>query len=307
MINRRILVLGSGGFIGNAYAEAMATAGHEVLGLRRGPDAVTDRFHRAASFDSASLLKIVSEFRPDLCLNAAGSSRPAASFDGPETDFAANTTLVLSILEALRQGAPACRYIGLSSAAVYGSNPDLPWKEGARGYPSSPYGYHKLAAELLGEEYARLFGLKVLTLRAFSVYGPGLRRQLFWDIFCRSRTASELKLFGTGKETRDFIYIDDVVSALEWFADHAAFEGEIFNLASGHPTRIADACEGLLRNLGWSGRPSFTGEQIPGAPARMEADMTRTFELGFRCRVDLPEGLRRTAAWLLTTTPHGQA
>ena len=307
MTSPRVLVLGAAGFIGNAYGEAMARAGHEVLGIGRTPNVQNSKFYRTSAFDSASLLKIVTEFRPDICLNAAGSSRPSVSFDGPEADFAANTALVISVLEALRQGAPACRYIGLSSAAVYGSNPELPWKESARGYPSSPYGYHKLGAELLAEEYARLFGLRVLTLRAFSVYGPGLRRQLFWDIFCRSRTASELKLFGTGRETRDFIYIDDAVSGIEWFATHAAFDGGIFNLASGHPTLIADACAGLLRNLGWSGRHSFSGDQIPGAPARMEADMTRTFDLGFRCRVDLPEGLRRMAAWLQTTTSDGQA
>jgi UDP-glucose 4-epimerase len=304
---RRILVLGASGFIGGTFARMMAEAGHPVLGVGRHPAEPGSESYRQSAFDPESLLKIIEEFQPELCLNAAGSGKPFASFADPAGDFAANTLIVQHVLEALRKGAPSCRYIGLSSAAVYGSNPELPWKESARGYPSSPYGYHKLGAELLGEEYARLYNMKVLTLRAFSVYGPGLRRQLFWDTYCRARGASELKLYGTGKETRDFIYIDDAVAGIAWFAEHAAFEGGVLNLASGVPTLISEACEILFKSMGWSGHHQFTGDQFAGAPLRMEADVTLASAMGFHCQVSLAEGLRRTAAWLKTTNPDAQA
>lgn len=301
MARNRILILGASGFIGTACAQAFSDSGDEVCRVGRRAATGSNAFYQLCQFDADSLRRVVSEFRPNLCLNAAGASHPAASVQDPCADFEANTILVQHALEALRQEAPSCRYIGISSAAIYGDNPELPWREEAQPCPRSPYGYHKLCAELLAEEYHRLYGLGTLTFRAFSVYGPGLRKQLFWDLFQRSRHAADLPLFGSGRETRDFIYIDEVVAGMMQLAEQASFAGEVLNLGSGHATTIADACEGLLGELGWRGTHYFTGEEIPGSPWRMEADMTRSFALGFRPKIELAEGLKRTAAWLRKT------
>ena len=107
-------------------------------------------------------------------------------------------------------------------------------------------------------------------------------------------------IYGTGEKRRDFIYIDDLAEGVAHLASHAAFAAEALNLGSGRPTPIAEACGVFLRALGWHGEHAFSGDAIPGNPLRMEADMTRTFALGFRPRVDLDEGLGRTAAWIKT-------
>jgi nucleoside-diphosphate-sugar epimerase len=296
----RVLVLGASGFIGEACARSLAAHGHEVIGVGRQTDApFSGMDYRSIDCGASSLRRLVADCAPDLCVNAAGSGNPSASVRAPAADFEANTALVQRTLEALRLDAPNCRYVGISSAAVYGDNPALPWAESAHPSPRSPYGYHKLCAELLTEEYHRLHGLATLSLRAFSVYGPGLRKQLFWDLFQRSRGATELTLFGSGRETRDYIHVDDVAEAISTVATHALFAGEALNLASGQPTAVAAACALLLEALGWQGAHQFSGDELPGSPQRMEADMTRTFALGFRPRIGLEAGLRGTAAWLL--------
>jgi UDP-glucose 4-epimerase len=298
----RVLVLGASGFLGDACARVLSELGHNVTGVgRRGASALGGPAYHASPLQAADMRRLMGEWGPDLCLNAAGSGRPSASISAPGADFEANTALVQRTFEALRLEAPHCRYIGFSSAAVYGDNPQLPWREDARPSPCSPYGYHKLCAEVLAEEYHRFYGLATLTLRAFSVYGPGLRKQLFWDLFHRSRREAELSLFGTGRETRDYIYIDDVAMGVAQLAGRARFAGETLNVGSGRATSVSEASGIFLRELGWKGAYRFTGEEIAGSPLRMEADMTLSFAMGFRPQTDLNEGLRRTAEWLRKT------
>jgi UDP-glucose 4-epimerase len=304
-VKGRILILGASGFIGEACARALGNLGHEVAGVgRRGASAPDGPTYRTSPLDAADLRRLVAEFGPDLCLNAAGSGSPAASVNAPGTDFEANTALVQRTLEALRLEAPGCRYVGISSAAVYGDNPILPWKEDAATNPRSPYGYHKLYAELLAQEYHRLYGLATLTLRLFSVYGPGLRKQLFWDVFQRSRCNNELSLFGTGQEMRDYIYIEDVAAGIAQLSEQAKYVGEVLNLGTGRPTSVAEASSIFLKKLGWKGVCRFTGEEITGSPLRMEGDMTRSFAMGFCPKMDIHEGLERTALWLKKNQPN---
>jgi UDP-glucose 4-epimerase len=295
----RILVVGASGFIGHACMQQLSALGNDVVGIGRRtiPNSHLKYYH-LISFEAESLRSIVADFTPDWCLNAAGSGNPSASVTVPTVDFEANTVIVQRILEALRLQAPHCRYIGISSAAVYGNNPELPWIEDALPNPRSPYGYHKLCAELLAREYHQLYGLPTLTLRLFSVYGPGLCKQLFWDIFQRSKRTNELLLFGTGHETRDYIYIDDVASGVAMLIQQAQCAGEILNLGSGRATSISEASNIFLRELGWKGMCKFTDKEIAGSPLHMVADMTRTFAKGFRAKVELKEGLSRTAVWL---------
>ena len=299
-MSRRILVIGASGFIGHACARHLTSLGHDVLGVGRTLEASALACYEAHSLDASDLQATVAKFQPDFCFNAAGAGDPAGSVQNPSRDFDANVVLVQRTLEALRLQAPECRYIGFSSAAAYGDNPELPWSEEAVPAPRSPYGYHKRCSELLLEQYYRIYGIRGLMVRAFSVYGPGLRKQLFWDLFQRSRHSTELALFGTGHETRDFLYIDDLTSGMVQLMKRASFDGEVLNLGFGQPTTIADACACFLRELGWEGRHYFTGTGIPGSPKRMEANMMRTFALGFVPRIALPEGMRRTAAWLRT-------
>ena len=91
----------------------------------------------------------------------------------------------------------------------------MPIKESSPIRPLSPYGFHKAMAEKLCEEYYTFFGIATCSLRIFSAFGPGLRKQLLWDIYNKSKSLNSIELFGTGNESCDYIYIDDIVRAIE--------------------------------------------------------------------------------------------
>jgi nucleoside-diphosphate-sugar epimerase len=115
----------------------------------------------------------------------------------PLNDFEANCLDTFKILESIRNFSPSTKFLYISSAAVYGNPKRLPVRETDGIDPISPYGWHKYYGELMGHEYTSLYGLKTSSVRPFSVYGPGLRKQLFWDLFLKSRQTNKIDLFGT--------------------------------------------------------------------------------------------------------------
>jgi UDP-glucose 4-epimerase len=215
----------------------------------------------------------------------------------PAADFRDTTALTFEILDGLRQNAPGCRFVLLSSAAVYGNPAALPVSEEDSIQPLSPYGYHKRQCELLCEEFSRIYGLKTASVRIFSAYGPGLRRQVVWDICQKILGTRELKLHGTGSESRDFIHAADVARALSTIVEHADCEGEIYNLASGREVTIAELAGLLLEQLDGAITPAFDGKVRAGDPCNWRADVSRLAALGFTPEIPLEQGVREVAAW----------
>jgi UDP-glucose 4-epimerase len=207
--------------------------------------------------------------------------------------------LTFELLDALRQHAPRCRFILLSSAAVYGNPATLPIAETHAVQPLSPYGWHKRQSELVVEEFARIYGQPALAVRIFSAYGPGLRRQVVWDICERALAAGRLTLRGTGDESRDFIHAADVARALALLAMRAPAEGEIYNLGAGRETTIRELATMLLTNFGNTIQPEFDGHATPGDPRNWRADITRLASLGYAPATTLEDGLRSVATWCL--------
>jgi UDP-glucose 4-epimerase len=163
--------------------------------------------------------------------------------------------------------------------------------------PLSPYGYHKRQCELLCEEFARIFGLQTASVRIFSAYGPGLRRQVVWDICHKILISRELKLHGTGRESRDFIHAADVARALGTIVEKAALEGEIYNLASGSEVSIAALADLLRKELDPSVEPIFSGTGRAGDPCNWRADVSRLAALGFTPKISLEQGAHGVATW----------
>jgi UDP-glucose 4-epimerase len=217
--------------------------------------------------------------------------------EDPAADFQGNAVLTFELLEALRTTAPGCRFLLLSSAAVYGDPAQLPVSEDHPLRPLSPYGYHKRQAELLCEEFSRIYALPTASVRIFSAYGPGLRRQVVWDICEKVLTTGRLVLRGTGGESRDFIHAADIARALRLLADSAPCTGEIYNLASGRETTITELATLLLAALGVEARPEFDQLATTGNPLNWRADISKISALGFQPTVTLEQGLRATATW----------
>jgi dTDP-glucose 4,6-dehydratase/UDP-glucose 4-epimerase len=133
----------------------------------------------------------------------------------------------------------------------------------------------------------------------FSAYGPGLKKQLFWDIYTRLLDCKGvITLFGTGEESRDFIYIDDLVALTLLATKTADFEGEVYNAGSGQETRIKDAVSIFFDAYGSNSSFAFSGEIKIGDPINWRADISKVGKLGFVPKTDLYVGLQSYISWL---------
>ncbi len=298
---KSVLLTGVAGFLGRYIARHFARAGWRVLGVdvvppENAPIEPGMQYLRL-SLPSPELAGLLSRERPALCIHCAGRASVPLSMEDPRADFFDNTVLTFELLEALRRHAPQCRFILLSSAAVYGNPRTLPVSENTHVAPLSPYGFHKRQCELLCQEFARIYALPALSVRIFSAYGAGLRRQVVWDICAKILGTGSLKLSGTGRESRDFIHAADVARALELLADRAPAQGEVYNLASGVEVTIAELATQLIAALGADCATEFDGTTRPGDPLNWRADLAKIAALGFAPQVSLAAGLRGVADW----------
>lgn len=279
----KILVTGSRGFVGGSVGRFAAAAGHDVLGIARSSQPEPDWPGRYAQSDvlSGSLLDLLNDFAPDLVLHAAGTASVGGSLSAPLEDFQAAVLTWANLLENVRKSGVRPLVVFPSSAAVYGSPDTLPVAEDAPVNPVSPYGFHKAACELIAREYAECFGLNVLVCRLFSLFGPRQRRLLVWEIFEHLRGPEPtVRLQGTGLETRDYLHIDDLASALLALAAHPAFAeasgtARLINLGSGQETSVLDLARWMSALQGGDKPVACLGHDRPGNPARWSADTRR--------------------------------
>lgn len=296
-----VFVTGAAGFLGRHISRHFFREDWRVVGLddvppENAPVGALSRFVRM-KLPSPELGQLLAEESPKVCVHCAGRASVPLSMKDPAGDFRDNVGLTFELLEALRQNAPGCRAILLSSAAVYGNPSSLPVDESAPVAPLSPYGWHKRQCELLMEEFCRVYSVPAVSLRIFSAYGPGLRRQVIWDICERALTTGKLELRGTGAESRDFVHATDIARAVALAATAAPARGEVYNLASGAETTIAELAATLIDALGLKLQPAFDGKRSPGEPLRWQADLQRISSLGFTPKMALDHGLREVAAW----------
>ena len=235
----------------------------------------------------------------DVCINATGAANVQLSFNHPGIDYSLNVANVFQMLDAIRKYNPACKFINLSSAAVYGNPQELPIRETTPVNPLSPYGYHKLYSENICREYYLFFRIPTTSLRIFSVFGEGARKQLFWDLHKKvSAPSDKLELFGTGNESRDFIYIRDFVEAVRCIIENGSFTGEVINVASGVESTIAEAVKFFVQAYGSPRQINFTGKDKKGDPLNWRADITRLNALGFKSKYSLEEGINNYVKWV---------
>jgi len=298
---RKILVLGSEGFIGNHLVHYFAAKNNEVYGC----DLYETSLKGGYKYFKVSRLspewdELFSAHKFDFCINASGSGNVPYSMTHPYTDFEANALDVVRILDTIRRFDPQCRYLHISSAAVYGNPVSLPVSENSALHPLSPYGWHKMIAENICSEYNGIYGIRVSQVRPFSVYGDGLRKQLLWDICSKLQTADEIKLFGTGMESRDFIHVKDVVNLMECIVDQSAFNNEIYNAASGTETAIREVADLFEQYFKGKKKILFSGETRQGDPVNWKADVTKAKSIGFVNRIQLGEGVHSYINWFIS-------
>jgi dTDP-glucose 4,6-dehydratase/UDP-glucose 4-epimerase len=292
----KILIIGSRGFIGSHCVDYFQSKGLEVWQADVN-ESIGENFYKISRHNSDYSI-LFKEQQFDVCINASGSAHVGFSFENPSKDFELNVVNVQKILVAIRDYNPDCKFINFSSAAVYGNPKILPITENTPCKPLSPYGFHKLQSELLLTEYHKFFGLKTCSLRVFSAYGPRLKKQLFWDLYQKSHQSNVISLFGTGNETRDFIYIDDLLQIIDLVIQHSTFQGSIYNVASNTETTIAEAAKIFIKAFSPEKKVVFNGEVKVGDPNNWLADMQILKEKGFEPQFNLSLGLKKYAVWL---------
>lgn len=306
--SQKVLVTGVGGFIGRYVSRYFAEQGWAVTGIDSIPPENAPGLYLSAYYQlhlpNKSFHTLLHETRPDLIINCAGRSSVPWSFPNPSNDFMSNAVLPHQLLEACRMNSPESKFINISSAAVYGNPQSLPIREDSNPAPISPYGFHKLQSEQICREYSQIYNVPTVSVRIFSAYGPGLRRQVLWDICQKALSSRSIVLQGTGAESRDFIHAYDISRAFMILFNSAPMQGEVYNLASGQEITISELSSILLAALKYKGDIVFDGQVPTGVPLNWEADISRIAALGFEPSIPLRQGAEAFALWCSSEHVH---
>jgi UDP-glucose 4-epimerase len=289
-----VLITGAQGFLGRHAARLFAGQGWRVVGLGRGHwSAQAWPAWGLAAWHSLDVgLEALSglEERPEAIVHCAGSGTVASVFADPHGEFCNTVGTTAAVLEFIRRHSPETRLVYPSSASVYGEVRELPIAESAPLRPISPYGRFKVMAEELCQEYGRHFGVASARVRFFSLYGPGLDKQLLHDA-CRKAAAGEYAFFGTGEELRDWLHVDDAAWLLALAVSRAGPGSPVANGASGQGRSVREVLTLLLRHWGAPTGPIFPGTAKPGDPTHFVADVATAASWGFVPRIGLDEGV----------------
>jgi UDP-glucose 4-epimerase len=309
----RTLVTGGAGFIGSALVDRLVGAGHEVLvvddlstgRLENLADAFASGKCHLAEVDIAGpeLAEVVAEARPEVVHHLAAQIDVRRSVADPLDDARVNVLGTIAVAKAAL--AAGCRRLVFASSGgtVYGEpeHSALPVDERHPEGVTNPYGVAKRSAEDYLASFADLDGLEPVSLRLGNVYGP--RQDPHGEagvvaIFCNRLLADEpVTVFGDGRQTRDYVYVEDVVDALVAAGEHPGAPGARLNVATGVETSVLELYAALREVAGFGDEPTFAPPR-PGELGRIALDCAQAERvLGWRAAVDLREGLRRTWAW----------
>lgn len=298
---KKILIIGSNGFIGSQLSVYLKDKGFDVYGCDIMPAALTSVSYFQVDLVNPNYADILRKTECSVIINCSGAASVPNSFKTPDTDFTLNTTNVMRQLEAVRISCPDCKYLNISSAAVYGNPVGLPIKETAALSPVSPYGFHKQCAEIVCNEYRNLFNIKATSLRVFSAYGNGLKKQIFYDIAQKIMHEPEIHVFGTGNETRDYIHIKDICHAVFLLVSSDKELPPVINIANGIQISVRNVVNEIMTVLDCNKKIIFSEHNRTGDPLFWQADITLLQHFGYRQTVSLKDGVRNYIQWLKTT------
>ena len=302
------LVTGGAGFIGSHIVEELVRRGHAVR--------VLDDFSTGKAANLAAVRDRVEVIEGDIrdrtaCRRAAAGAdfvfHEAAqisvpkSVENPFLNDGINVGGTLNVLWAAKE-AGAKKLVFASSTSVYGDNPELPKRETMSGIPLSPYALSKWIGERTCQMFSRIYGLPTVALRYFNVFGPRQDPRSQYaaavPIFITRMLAGERPvIYGDGEQTRDFVFVEDVVQANLLAAEAPAVSGEVFNIASAESLTVNRLARTIADVLG---RPlvPVTAPERAGDIRHSAADISKIeAALGYRPRFDFRRGLERTIAW----------
>jgi UDP-glucose 4-epimerase len=296
------LITGAAGFLGSALANHLAREGHQVRGLddlsTGDPQSLAPDVHftRGDVSDRPKLWTLLQEV--DVVYHLAARVSVPESILYPRDYNQVNVGGTVALMEAMRD-VGVRRVVLASSGAVYGNLAEQPLTESATPKPSSPYAVSKLAAEYYVRTIGELWGIETVSLRVFNAYGPGQHLPASHPpvvpYFLRQALRSgTLVVQGDGMQTRDYVYVDDVVSAMVAASTAPEVNGLVINVGSGVETGVRDLVKLVLEVTAGSPEVIYNKEGSGGV-SRMASDPTLArHRLNFSPSIKLDEGLRLT-------------
>ena len=313
----KFLVTGVAGFIGSNIAHALVARGEEVRGIdnfshgrRENIAGILDRFDfREADITDLQAVRSACE-GVDFVLHQAALGSVPRSIETPLASNHANVVGTLTVLQAARE-AKVRRVVYASSSSVYGDTPELPKRESMPANPISPYAVSKAAGEMYSQSFYRVMGLETVCLRYFNVFGPRQHPTSQYaaviPIFIRKMLAGERPtIFGDGSQSRDFTYIENVVSAnlLACQAPPESVGGRVFNIAAGASFSLNTLYKVLKDLTGFCQDPIYAPVRTGDVRDSLADTGQARQAMGYQTLVDFEEGVRKTVEWY-KTNPEG--
>ena len=297
----RYLITGGAGFIGAALANQLVVDGHDVLVLDDLSNGERDRLNPAILFtrgdvnDIPRLWSLLHDV--DCVYHLAARVSVAESLLYPTEYNRTNVGGTVSLLEAIRD-AGVQRLVLASSGAVYGQQSQQPVREDDTPRPDSPYAVSKLAAEQYVRTIGRIWGIETVILRIFNAYGAGQplpvsHAPVVPRFLQQAISGGSVVIFGDGSQTRDFVYITDVIAALIAASTTRNVAERIINIGNGSETSINDLVDTIELAIGRSVNRLYNPNQQGGVP-RLDAEISLAYELlGYRPKISLAAGIEK--------------
>jgi UDP-glucose 4-epimerase len=305
------LVTGAAGFIGSHLSQRLLKEGLSVTGV----DSFTNYYPRWIKENNLSAIKTESKFSfieedinsldlnqyldgIDCVFHMAAQAGVRASWGQSFSEYIRNNIEATQKLLEKSKELRLHRFVYASSSSVYGFCPELPMSESSPLLPYSPYGVTKLAGENLCYLYSKNFGVPTISLRFFTVYGPGQRPDMAFHKFFKSVSENKpITVFGTGEQTRDFTFIEDIVNAIFACVSNGQV-GETYNLGGGNRKMLKDLFplfeEICKKNISIKWEENQKGD-VPHTLADIQKAKT---DLGFDPKIPIDEGLRQEWEWI---------
>lgn len=295
------LVTGAAGFLGGALANRLAREGHQVRGVDDLSAGDRDRLHSDVLFtrgdviDRPKLWTLLQDV--DCVYHLAAKVSVPESVLYPREYNIINVGGTVSVMEAMRD-VGVKRVVLISSGAVYGDQAEQPLIENKPPDPRSPYAVSKLAAEHYVRTIGSLWGIETVSLRVFNAYGPGQQLPashppVIPHFLRQASKKGTLVIHGQGEQTRDFVYLDDVVESMVAAATAPGIDRQVINIGSGRETSVMALAQAVIETVEAKVEWIFKEDQDPG-PSRMCADISLAQQkLGYQPHTTLEQGLAK--------------
>ena len=298
----KILVTGVAGFLGSALAQQLLEDGHQVLGLDDLSTGKESAIPKGVEFELGDMLdrpKLWTLLQGVECVyHLAAKVAVQESILYPREYNSTNVGGTVSVMEAMRD-VGVKRVVFTSSGAVYGAQKAQPLHELMVPSPDSPYAVSKISAEYYVKTIGKLWGIETVTLRIFNAYGPGQHLPadhppVIPNFLKQAVKGGSLIVHNSGNQTRDFVYLDDLVNAINRAGTASNVDGATINIGCGKEYSVLDLVNNVIELTG-ADTETIYNHKATGGVDRMRADITRASQLlGYKPKFSLAEGLART-------------